>query len=193
MTSSHTLPTSRRIGRGLSETALNLAALGGLIALTLVALAFFFNISLIMFKTGSMSPTIPTGSVSIVHEIPAAEISVGDVVTVDRSGELPVTHRVTSASAVAADGSRSITLKGDANELEDPAPYTVSQVRIVLWSAPGLAAVIVWFSNPLVLGSITCGATALVMGAFWPRRSAQREAAAPRAQRVHGRHAALAS
>lgn len=160
----------RRIRHALAETGLNLAALGGLVALTLVALAFFFNISLIMFKTGSMSPTIPTGSLSLVREISAAEIKVGDVVTVDRDGKLPVTHRVTSETAVAADGTRSITLKGDANELEDPSPYSVSTVRLVLWSAPGLANVIVWFSNPLVLGSITLGASLLVIWAFWPRR-----------------------
>ena len=158
------------IRHALVETGLNLAALGGLVALTLVALAFFFNISLIMFKTGSMSPSIPTGSLSLVREISAAEIKVGDVVTVDREGTLPVTHRVTAETAVAADATRSITLKGDANELEDPAPYTVSTVRIVLWSAPGLANVVVWFSNPLVLGSITLGASALVVWAFWPRR-----------------------
>lgn len=166
MTATHT----RRIRHSLAEIGLNLAALGGLVALTLVALAFFFNISLIMFKTGSMSPAIPTGSLSLVREISASEIKVGDVVTVDREGKLPVTHRVTTETPVAADGTRSITLKGDANELEDPAPYTVSTVRIVLWSAPGLASVVVWLSNPLVLGSITLGATALVVWAFWPRR-----------------------
>ncbi|GAA3876029.1 hypothetical protein GCM10022381_18380 [Leifsonia kafniensis] len=165
-----TATRTRRIRHSLAEIGLNLAALGGLVALTLVALAFFFNISLIMFKTGSMSPTIPTGSLSLVREISASEINVGDVVTVDREGKLPVTHRVTTASAAAADGTRSITLKGDANELEDPAPYTVSTVRLVLWSAPGLANVVVWFSNPLVLGSITLSAAALVMWAFWPRR-----------------------
>lgn len=167
--------TTTRTGRvrhSLAETGLNLAALGGLVALTLVALAFFFNISLIMFKTGSMSPTIPTGSLSLVREISASEIKVGDVVTVDRDGKLPVTHRVTSETAVAADGTRSITLKGDANELEDPAPYTVSTVRIVVWSGPGLASVIVWFGNPLVMGIITLAAASLVVWAFWPRRDA---------------------
>ena len=49
-----------------------------------------------MFKTGSMSPTITAGSVALVREIPASEINVGDVVTVDREDALPVTHRVTS-------------------------------------------------------------------------------------------------
>jgi signal peptidase len=185
MTSTSTAPT---FGRRLGETALNLAAAGGLIALTLVGLAFFFNISLIIFKTGSMSPTIPAGAVAIVREIPASDISIGDVVTVDRAGELPVTHRVTALSEVAADGTRSITMKGDANKLEDIAPYTVSNVRIVFGSAPGLASVIVWFSSPLVLGSITLGATSLVLWAFWPR--AEGGARSGRGERNLPRHAA---
>lgn len=178
-----------RFGHRLGETALNLAALGGVIALALIGLAFFFNITLIMFKTGSMSPTIPAGSLSVVREIPASDISVGDVVTVDRADDLPITHRVTSVSDVQADGTRSITLKGDANQLEDPAPYTVSTVRTVMVSVPGLARVVVWFSNPLVLGSITLGATALVIWAFWPRDADPRGARARRG--AHSAHSAI--
>jgi signal peptidase len=64
---------------------------------------------------------------------------------------------------------RTITMKGDANAEPDPAPYTVSQVRLVMGSVPGLARVIVWFANPLVLGALTIGAAALVTWAFWPR------------------------
>src|SRR5690606_30754746 len=117
--------------------------------------------------TGSMTPTIPAGSIAFVQQIPASEIRVGDIVTVDRPGELPVTHRVTS---VTGEGdTRTITMKGDANTVEDPQPYTVSDVRRVLFAVPGLANVVVWFSNPLVLGSITVLASLLVTWAFWPR------------------------
>lgn len=35
---------------------------------------------------------------------------------------------------------------------------------------PGAAYVVVWLSNPYVLGSITLAAAALVLWAFWPRR-----------------------
>lgn len=170
----------RNLVHRVGNAALNIAALGGLAAIALVALSLFFNISLIMFQTGSMSPTIPTGSVAMVREISASEIRVGDIVTVDRPGQLPVTHRVTSATQMAADGTRTIILKGDANEFEDRDPYTVSTVRAVLGSLPGVAPVIVWFSNPLVLGPIAVGAATLVTWAFWPRTSAgRRDAAAP--------------
>lgn len=162
-----------RLGEAISSALLNVAAVGGVLCIVLVALAFFFNITLIMFKTGSMGPTIPAGSVAIVREIAANEAKVGDVVTVDRPGALPITHRVV---AVAEDSSgspnaRSLTLKGDANEATDAAPYSVERVRIVLASLPGVAAFVVWLSNPMILGAITVGAAAVVTWAFWPRNT----------------------
>ncbi|MCU1634865.1 MAG: hypothetical protein JWQ68_104 [Cryobacterium sp.] len=179
MTASETTRTKRNISRSIGEIFLNLAALGGFVAVTLVVVAVFFHITLIMFQTGSMSPSIPTGSLAIVREVPASEIVVGDVVTVDRPGELPITHRVTSVSDLAADGSRVIRMKGDANELEDPHPYTVSTVRSMILSVPGLAYVVSWFSTPLVLGSITLAASILMVWAFWPRKSVPRHASQP--------------
>ena len=168
----HALADKPRFASKLGDALLTLAAVGGVVCIVLVLLAAFFNITLIMFKTGSMSPTIPAGSLAVVREIPAAEIAVGDVVTVDRPGALPVTHRVTSI--VAAEGTaRTITMRGDANPVEDPAPYTVTTVRSVLWSVPGLAQAVVSVSNPLALGGITLAASALVTWAFWPREAAR--------------------
>lgn len=153
----------------LGDVLLWLAALGGVVCITLVILAYTAGITLIMFKTGSMSPTIPAGSVAVVQKIEAREFTIGDVITIDRPGDLPVTHRVTSISEGAAADERVITMKGDANDVEDPAPYTVTSGRIVLFSIPGLATVIVGLGNPYVLGGITLAAAALVIWAFWPR------------------------
>ena len=153
----------------LGNILLWVASAGGVVCIALVVLSAAFDISLIMFKTGSMSPTIPTGSLALVREIPASEIQVGDVVTVDRAGELPVTHRVTSVSG--AGETRELTMRGDANPVEDPAPYIVTHGRLVLASVPHLANAIVMFSNPFVLGGITMGAGLLVTWAFWPRGS----------------------
>ena len=158
----------------LGNALLNLAALGGLICLVLVVLAFTANITLIMFKTGSMSPTIPAGSVALVRQVDASTVSVGDVVTVDRVAALPITHRVTSVSPAPAEAGlgpegREITIRGDANDSDDPVPYTVSTVRTVLGSVPGLAYFVVGLSNPFVLGGFALGASLLVTWAFWPR------------------------
>lgn len=168
-------PARRRgIGRMLADVLLWMAAIAGVVCMVLVVLALTANITLIMFRTGSMSPTIPAGSVAVVKEVPASEVEVGDVVTVDRAGDLPVTHRVTSITSGASDAERVITMRGDANAGDDPYPYTVRTVRVVLFSVPGIASVIVAMGNPYVLGALTIAATTLVVWAFWPRSSTAR-------------------
>lgn len=173
---SSSLPRARHrgIGRMLGDALLWVAAAAGVLCMVLVVLALTANITLIMFRTGSMSPTIPAGSVAVVQSVPVSEIDVGDVVTVDREGDLPVTHRVTSVSAGPTDAQRVITMRGDANAADDPYPYTVQTVRVVLFSVPGIATVIVAMGDPLVLGGLTIGASVLVVWAFWPRSSRQR-------------------
>ncbi|MEV4737873.1 MULTISPECIES: signal peptidase I [unclassified Microbacterium] len=166
----------RRIGRMLGDVLLWIAALGGVVCIVLVILAFTAHITLIMFSTGSMSPTIPAGSVAVVQRVPAAEVKVGDVVTVDRPGELPITHRVTSITGGESSAERVITMRGDANAADDPFPYSVTSVRIVLFSVPGIATVIAGMGNPLVLGGLTAAATVLVVWAFWPRSTGRGEA-----------------
>ncbi|UYY81985.1 signal peptidase I [Arthrobacter sp. YA7-1] len=156
-------------GDRAGDALLTVAAIGGLACVVLVLLGLVFHITLIMFKTGSMSPTIPAGSLAIVRQIPASEVRVGDVVTVDRSQALPITHRVRSI-APAAGNNMSITLRGDANPADDPQPYVVGTVRIVLFSIPNLAYTVQAVSNPLVLGGITIAAAGLVTWAFWPAK-----------------------
>jgi signal peptidase len=147
---------------------LNLAAIAGSICIVLVVLAFVFHVTLIMFRTGSMTPTIPTGSVAVVQRIDAREVRVGDIVTVDRSGQLPVTHRVVSADAHPG-GTVTLQLKGDANAEPDPGTYDVTTVRRVVWHAPRLAYVIVWLSQPVVMGGLTLAIAGLVTWVLWPR------------------------
>lgn len=170
----------------IRETLLTLAAIGGVICIALVVAAQLFHVSIIMFTTGSMSPTIPAGSAALVREIPAEEIHVGDVLTVDRPGMLPVTHRVTKVSPGPDAAQRSVVMRGDANNSDDPEPYVISEGRIVLGSVPGLAHVIVWFGHPAVLAAITVSAAALVTWSFWPR--AERVSRARQAK-ARGRHA----
>lgn len=157
------------LGRVLADALLWLAAIAGVACMVLVVVALTANITLIMFRTGSMAPTIPAGSVAVVQSVAASQVQVGDVVTVDREGDLPVTHRITSIAPGAHEGERVITMRGDANAADDPYPYTVQTVRVVLFSVPGIATVVVAMGDPYVLGGLTLGATALVVWAFWPR------------------------
>lgn len=165
---------SARIRYLLTETALwVLSALGG-VAILLVIAAYLFNTSLILFRTGSMEPTIPAGSAALVQEVEATSVEVGDVLTVDRLGQLPVTHRVTSVEPGSHAAERIITMRGDANEADDPAPYVITHARQTLWSVPGLANSINRMGDPAVLGGITMAASLLVGWAFWPHQSPQR-------------------
>lgn len=173
----------RGVARMLADLLLWVAAVAGVLCMALVVLAFTANITLIMFRTGSMSPTIPAGAVAVVQSIPASEIRVGDVVTVDRAGDLPVTHRVTSVAPGENEAQRVITLRGDANASDDPYPYTVQAVRVVLFSVPGIAAVIVAMGDPYVLGALTIGATVLVVWAFWPRSARSEGSSGQRGRR----------
>ncbi|SMQ59733.1 signal peptidase I [Agreia sp. VKM Ac-1783] len=164
------------------ELLLNIASVLGAVCIVLTVAALLFNITLIMFKTGSMSPTIPAGSLALVREIPASEVRVGDVVTVDRPDQLPVTHRVVAAQP-GADGQSVLTLRGDANPVDDPAPYTVSTVRIVMASVPGLAFAVVAMSNPWALAAVSVVVASFITWYFWPRST-------PRERRARGRHRA---
>lgn len=155
------------------EVLLNIASVLGAVCIALTLAAVLFHVTLIMFKTGSMSPTIPAGSLAVVREIPASEAKVGDVVTVDRPDQLPVTHRVVATDR-GADGQTILTLRGDANPVDDPAPYTVSTVRIVMASVPGLAVAVVAMSNPVALGSVTVVVASFITWYFWPRSTRPR-------------------
>lgn len=164
--------------RRLGDWTLTALAAAGALCIIAVIAAFTFNITLVMFSTGSMSPAIPAGSVAVVREIPATEVEVGDVVTVERPNALPITHRVTEI--VDTSGAEvTFTMQGDANAAADPAPYTTDTVRLVLFSVPGLATVISGLQDPMVLGAITVFAAALVTWAFWPRNSRAGNSARP--------------
>lgn len=162
-------PLWRRIGGGAGQVLLTAAAIVGLLCILAVPLALWFGISFTMFSTGSMAPTIPAGSVAVVREVPASDVAVGDVVTVQRPGEMPVTHRVREVSA-GPDEARTLVLRGDANEFDDVEPYQVTTVGLVLFSVPGIAPAVASLSNPIVLGGLTVAAAGLVLWAFWPRR-----------------------
>ncbi|GAA2001090.1 hypothetical protein GCM10009818_09900 [Nakamurella flavida] len=162
---------------GIREVLLTAAAGLGLISVLAVTAALFLHVSLIVFKTGSMTPAIPAGSVALVREVPASDLAIGDVVTVSRAGvSLPVTHRIVQIDP-AADGSaagRVLTLRGDANPGPDPVTYPVTTVRRVIASAPELGHVVQFLAKPWVLGAMTIFITALVTWTFWPTGNASR-------------------
>lgn len=169
---SDSLPSASRrsMASRITDAILSVLAVLGVVCIVATIAAFALNISLIMFKTGSMSPTIPTGSLAVVRQIPASDIKVGDITTVSRGeGQLPVTHRVLAVTPVGG-GTYSVEMKGDANDSPDAQPYEVTEVKKVLWHAPGLAYVVSAVSQPKYMAGITVAASFLVVWAFWPRK-----------------------
>ncbi|MFD5868262.1 signal peptidase I [Corynebacterium sp. NPDC060344] len=160
-----------KVGKFIAETVLTLLAIFGVICAGLAIAAWTMNIGIILFKTGSMAPEIPTGSMAIVRTIPAEQAQVGDVVTVERPNQMPITHRVTSNVPDPGQGAdaRIIEMKGDANPGPDPFPYHVTEVREVLWSKAGWGEYVVMLSQPWTMVVIVLLASAIVTWAFWPR------------------------
>ncbi|WP_035835389.1 signal peptidase I [Cryobacterium roopkundense] len=105
-------------------------------------------------QTGSMIPAIPPESLVVVH---VKEYAVGQVITFLREGAV-VTHRLMSVNA---DGS--LVTRGDANEADDASSVAVADViGGVVASPPKVGFWVVYFQNPLTLGSLV-----LCVLSFW--------------------------
>lgn len=163
-----------------------------------VGLAAWFGYSaatgatLVAFRTGSMSPTMPQGAIAVTVPVPASDLEVGDVATVQRAGEeTPVTHRVVEIGPVligegaaadiraAAPGSgppdlsspeaRRIVMQGDDNDTPDHLPYALEDARRVVFAVPHAGAALMMAQTPIGMGALILTAGALVVWAFWPR------------------------
>jgi signal peptidase I len=79
----------------------------------------FLPYQALVVRSGSMSPTIPTGSVVFYHRKSAAKVKVGDIIVFNKPGAASerVTHRVYKIGNGA--NGRYFTTKGDANGAPD--------------------------------------------------------------------------
>lgn len=155
--------------RSRRELALNVGAVAGLICIVIAIASMAFGIKPLVFRSGSMSPDIPTGSLAIADTVSAADIRIGDVVSVTNDAGTRITHRVVAAEPLGND-QVSLTLKGDANRVSDPTPYVVGEADRVITSVPFLGYAAAWLSSKtaIFLGGILAGA--LLMLAFGPMR-----------------------
>jgi len=170
--------TDRSAG-GLGTKALDgalvvVAAIGLVVVLARLAGALL-GLDLVTFATGSMTPAHPQGSVAVAQRTPLKDLRIGDVVTVDRAGRMPITHRVIG---IALQGGRAeLRLRGDANRMPDPAPYLVDHVERVVAPLPPPLWVLRWAGTPQVGTGAAVLAALAVAWALWPRA---RDTAAPR-------------
>lgn len=160
--------TAKRVAK---DALLGLAGLVGLACILWLLASSLFGASLVVFRTGSMAPTMPTGTAAIAVPVAGTDITVGDVVMVARDGGLPVTHRVMSVDPdPGVEGGVVLALRGDANDVNDPAMYNVTEAVKIVFPVPGLGTAVELSRTPLFLGTATMFVAALVVWAFWPRR-----------------------
>ncbi|MFD9683273.1 signal peptidase I [Rhodococcus sp. NPDC059969] len=152
---------------------LTLGALAGLVSIVFFVAGLAFGITPLIFKSGSMSPTIDTGALAFARTVPASEVQVGDIVSVYDSQGVRITHRVETIEQQ-GNNLAIAELRGDANSVSDPDPYVITEADRVLFSVNRLGYVAVWLSGSsgFVLGTIAiCG---LVYVAFRPQRTGPR-------------------
>ena len=176
-----TQPVARDL---VKRVLITIAGLAGVIAV-LVTIAPFFGWTVVRLATGSMAPTYPTDSLLITQAIPATDARVGQIVMVQRPGQLPITHRVVS-EITAANGLAKLTLKGDDNRTEDATPYLVSTVGVVVAGIPWGGQVFAVLRSTVGLAGLTVFATLIVLWAWWPSTKKRRAHLAPAPARGHG-------
>lgn len=111
------------------------------------ALIPVFNYDLRIVESGSMEPTIPTGSVIFIS--PVASYTVGDIVTFQRSGEEEVTtHRIVEERIDA--GKEVFVTKGDANNVVDMEPVLPIEISGKMWAhVPYAGYILNFFRQPI--------------------------------------------
>ena len=166
-----------------------------LAAVALVALGAVFVLpgdwQLRPVSSGSMAPTVPIGSLTIVERVAAGQVSTGDVIVFHEPGkpERLLVHRIVS---VTQDGDhREIETKGDANRAKDPWRVSLSGpfAYKVRYAVPYVGYIAMWVRTPSARPAVLTVASAiaayavlqLFLPAQWWRRSRSRRAAPGRA------------
>lgn len=117
-----------------------------LVIIIVLAVLGVFPIQFYAVTSGSMEPTIATGSVVLVNKT-QKQVETGDVITF-LSGQQAVTHRVIAVEAT--ESGPLYTTQGDANNAIDPGQRTPDQiVGKVLFGIPLIGTLILFVQNHL--------------------------------------------
>ncbi|MCZ4499748.1 MAG: signal peptidase [Marmoricola sp.] len=166
------------------------AALGGLVLL-LTSLGFLVGLRPVFLRSGSMAPTLTTGALVLVHEVPAADLVVGDVVCVRTATGSRVTHRVVGIRSQG--GQTFLHLKGDANRVADQQEYPVSTAYRVVGDLPWVGYLVGAALSPgglFGLGCFVMGLLSLVLRGGRGSVGPPEDPPVPRGPRTRGRRMA---
>ena len=125
---------TQAVAAGLSAGLL-LLVLG--VAILVIAVPALVGGMPLTILTGSMSPSMPPGTLVVVKPTPVDEIQVGDVLTFQLESGKPalVTHRVVArVTDTGSDAIRFVT-QGDANARPDESEVLPVQVKGTVWFA----------------------------------------------------------
>lgn len=136
----------------IAETVL-LVVVGLVVALLLVIDIGprFLPYQALVVRSGSMSPTIPTGSLVFYKKVQASQLKVGAVIVFNEPGtaNTKITHRIYAIHTGAA-GPYFVT-KGDANGIPDPwrVPATGTGWTVA-WHVPSVGYALTWLQGGTV-------------------------------------------
>ncbi len=171
----------RRLGRLVSSLLLTLGAVLGVACAAGAVATPLLHLRPLIFLSGSMSPTVPAGSLGLGRLTAAEDLRVGDVVTVPVDDTF-VTHRVVEVSHHGE--TATLRLKGDGNRNPDAVAYQVGAVPRLVAHAPYAGSLVAWFSR--VPGVFVLAAYAVFLLSALRRRPADPAGPVPPPVR-HGR------
>lgn len=138
------------------------AAIIGVACILLFLASMLFGIRPQIVVSGSMEPQIPTGALVLTSDVAAADLRVGDVVTVPvRNGGGLVTHRIVAIEPI--DHGVRLTLQGDANAAPDPDTHDVAHAGRVVATIPYVGFVATMIRTPFGIAGIVLFAAAVVV------------------------------
>ena len=153
-----------RVRRVLREVALTVGAGLGLVCLLLAVVAPVFGIRLLVFESGSMTPTVETGGLALTRTVAADELAIGDIVSVTPGADQRVTHRIVGIEQ--SSGPTLLTLQGDANPAPDPEAYPVTEADRVFVHVNRLGFVVDALASPYAVFLAGAFVTVLLVVGF---------------------------
>lgn len=135
--------------RVLQGVAICVTALAALALAAVVIGPRFLPYRALVVRSGSMSPTIPTGSVAFYREEQGSQVRVGQIVLFSEPGDpqILITHRVIRVEGTTA--GRYLITKGDANRSPDAWRVPAAGVGwVVAYHVPYLGYGFAELSNP---------------------------------------------
>lgn len=171
----------KRTLRMSGQVLLTLGALLGTACLVMAVVGATYDVKPLIFRSGSMAPAIPAGGLALAKPVDAPALKAGDVVSV-RSEGTRITHRI---KTVELDGDMAVlTLKGDANEVQDAHPYRVESADRVFFDVPVAGYVLSYASGPVGVFATGVIAALLVSLIFRPGQPGGGARRAPRRRRT---------